>query len=199
MQVSRIMWVMLFSLWASVSLSADVAKDNVTVAKDNIDVKSYIVQPGDVLDVNVWKEEGLQKEVLVRPDGGMSFPLVGDFKAQGMTLDQVQRYISEHLVKYIPDPVVTVSALKLMGNKIYVLGKVTKPGEYPFNSFLDVVQALALAGGTTPFAAVNDIKVLRRDASGAQRSIPFKYGDVEEGKSLKQNVVLQSGDTVVVP
>lgn len=161
--------------------------------------RTYAVQPGDVLNVTVWKEEDLNKEVIVRPDGGMSFPLAGDFKAQGHTLEQIQQIIADRLTKYIPDPVVTVSALKLLGNKIFVLGKVNKPGEYMAFNYLDVVQALAMAGGMTPFAAVNEIKILRRDASGTQRMAGFRYGDIEDGKNLSQNVMLQAGDVVLVP
>lgn len=194
MQLRRSLAVICFSL--CLMMVASVRAEQVKLDNDN---KFYRVQPGDVLDVTVWKEEGLQKEVLVRPDGGLSFPLVGDFKAQGLSLEQIQKLLSERLGKYIPDPVVTVSALKLLGNKIFVLGKVNKPGEYVANSYVDVVQALAMAGGLAPFAAVNDIKVLRRDENGFQKALPFKYGDVEEGKALNQNVMLQTGDEVVVP
>lgn len=160
---------------------------------------AYQVQPGDVLEISVWKEQELQKEVIIRPDGGMSFPLAGDFRAQGMSLMQIQHILTERLDKYIPDPVVTVAALKLLGNKIYVLGKVNKPGEYAAASYLDVMQALAMAGGTTPFAAINDIKILRRNAQGIEQAVTFRYGDVESGEKLKQNIMLQSGDVIVVP
>ena len=160
---------------------------------------AYQVQPGDVLEVNVWKEEGLLQEVLVRPDGGLSFPLVGDFKAQGKTIEEIQQIISERLGKYIADPVVTISAKQLLGNKIYVIGKVNQPGEFVLNSYVDVMQALSMAKGMTPFSAVNDIVILRRDENGVQKAIEFRYGDVEDGDDLDQNILLQSGDVVVVP
>ncbi len=189
-----------FSVWCLLILFALVFQNaQAEDSKELSNTKVYTVAPGDVLEITVWKEEGLQKEVLVRPDGGLSFPLVGDFKAQGLSLQQIQKHLVERLVKYIPDPVVTVAALKLLGNKIYVVGKVIKPGEYVTNSYVDIVQALAMAGGMTPFAATNDIKVLRRDASGSQMVLPFKYTDIEDGKQLKQNVILQSGDVIVVP
>jgi len=164
-----------------------------------VSVKAYQVEPGDILEVNVWKEEGMQQEVLVRPDGGMSFPLVGDFQAQGLSLEQIQKLIAERLQKYISDPVVTVSAKQLQGNKIYVIGKVNKPGEFVVTRYVDVMQALSMAGGMTPFSAVNDIIVLRRDKTGKQRAIEFRYGDIEDGDDLEQNIMLQSGDVVVVP
>jgi polysaccharide export outer membrane protein len=158
----------------------------------------YQIQAGDVLDVSVWQEEDLQKQVLVRPDGGMSFPLAGDMQAAGKSVADLQKLITERLKKYIPDPVVTVSALKLDGNKIYVIGRVNKPGEFPANRYVDVVQALSMAGGMTPYASDNKIIVLRRE-NGKERPIPFRYGDIEKGENLEQNIVLQSGDVVVVP
>ncbi len=161
--------------------------------------KAYLVQPGDILEISVWKEEGLQQEVLVRPDGGLSFPLAGDFKAQGKSLIEIQKIISERLSQYIADPVITVSAKQLLGNRIYVIGKVNKPGEYIVNRYVDVMQALSMAAGMTPFSAVNDIKILRRDKDGKQQAIEFRYGDVEDGEDLEQNIILKNGDVVVVP
>ncbi len=159
---------------------------------------TYKIQPGDVLDISVWEEDNLQKQVLVRPDGGMSFPLVGNIQAAGKSVTELQDRITEKLKKYIPDPSVTVSTLKLDGNKVYVIGKVARPGEFQVNRYVDVVQALSMAGGMTPYASDNKITVLRRE-NGKQRSIPFRYGDIEKGEDLGQNIILQSGDVVVVP
>jgi polysaccharide export outer membrane protein len=158
----------------------------------------YRVQPGDLLTVSVWKEKELQSDVLVRPDGGLSFPLAGDIDAEGLTLTDLQKLLVERLSRYIPDPVVTVSVKAIGGNRIYVIGKVARPGEFDFSRPIDVMQALSLAGGATPFAALNEIVILRRE-NGQQRVLPFRYGDVEHGRGLRQNVLLESGDTVVVP
>ncbi len=158
----------------------------------------YRLQPGDVLTITVWKEKDLEQEVLVRPDGGLSFPLAGEINAEGQTVAAVRQTIAERLKRYIPDPVVTVAVKSIGGNHIYVIGKVTRPGEFPFSRPLDVMQALSLAGGTTPYAALNDIVILRRD-NGAQRALPFRYADIARGRNLGQNVILESGDTVVVP
>ena len=158
----------------------------------------YRIQPGDVLEVSVWKEESLLRQVLVRPDGGMSFPLVGDVQAAGRSVEELQAVVTERLTKYIPDPVVTVSTQQLNGNKVYVIGKVARPGEFVANRYIDVVQALSVAGGMTPYAAANKIKVLRRE-NGKLKSIPFRYGDIEKGENLQQNIILQSGDVVLVP
>jgi polysaccharide export outer membrane protein len=161
-------------------------------------VEAYRVQPGDVLTISVWKERDLQGEILVRPDGGVSFPLAGNVSADGMTTQELTDALAAKLKRFIPDPVVTVSVKQIGGNRVYVLGKVNRPGEFSFSKPVDVMQALALAGGATPFAEVNDIRILRRE-DGVLRSLPFRYGEVERGKELNQNVLLQSGDTVVVP
>jgi polysaccharide export outer membrane protein len=129
----------------------------------------------------------------------MSFPLVGDFKAKGLSLEKIQEIIVERLSKYISDPVVSVSARQLMGHKIFVIGKVNKPDQFHVNRYVDVMQALSLAGGMTPFASVNNILILRRDDNGKEKAIKFRYGDVEDGDDLEQNIILQSGDVVVVP
>ena len=162
------------------------------------DLEPYLLQPGDVLQISVWKESNLQTDALVRPDGGLTFPLSGEHQAAGLTVDALRQAIEERLRKYIPDPVVTVSLRVLGGNRIYVVGKVNRPGEYPFNRPLDIMQSLGVAGGATPFAALNDIRVLRRE-NGKQTVIAFKYEEVERGRNLSQNILLKSGDTVVVP
>jgi polysaccharide biosynthesis/export protein len=159
---------------------------------------SYLIQAGDVLIVSVWKEPDLQGEVLVRPDGGLSFPLAGDLHAAGKTVTELQANLASNLKKYIPDPVVTIGIKLIGGNRIYVLGKVNRPGEFPLSRPLDVMQALSLAGGATPFADLNDVRVLRRDGD-RQTAIRFRYNDVEQGRRLEQNILLKSGDTVVVP
>jgi len=158
----------------------------------------YRIGPEDVLEISVWKEEGLKKEVLVRPDGGTSFPLVGEIKAAGKTAAEISTEITERLKKTINDPVVSVSVLKVAGNKIYVIGRVAKPGEYAAGRYVDVLQALAIAGGLTPYAAEDDIKILRKH-SGSEEAFDFQYSDVRKGRKLEQNILLQGGDVVVVP
>lgn len=157
----------------------------------------YRLAPEDVLQISVWKEEALQREVLVRPDGKLTFPLVGALDAAGKTAEQLQGEIEELLQPYIPDPVVTVSILQVAGNKIYIIGQVNKPGMYPIGRPTDVMQALSLAGGLTPFAAADKIRILRR-VQDRQTVLPFNYVSVAQGESLDQNVILRSGDVVVV-
>jgi len=162
------------------------------------DSEPYTIQPGDALAVSVWKEEDLQLEVLVRPDGGISFPLVGDLQAASKSVQQVRDEIAARIEKYIPDPAVNVAVIDIQGHVMYVLGKVNQPGAYVMNRELDVMQALSRAGGTTTFADLNDIKILRRNPDG-QVAIPFRYNEVESGRNLEQNILLRSGDVVVVP
>jgi polysaccharide export outer membrane protein len=158
----------------------------------------YTIQPGDVLTVSVWNEKDLTMEVLVRPDGALSFPLVGEIQALGHSVEDVRQTIAKRLKPYVADPTVSLAVKQVNGNLIYVIGKVNKPGQFTFSQALDVMQALSLAQGMTPYAAVNDIHILHRDSSGL-RSIPFRYGDVEKGHHLEQDIMLHSGDTVVVP
>jgi polysaccharide biosynthesis/export protein len=160
---------------------------------------TYTVKPGDTLMVSVWKEPDLQGPVLVRPDGQFSFPLAGQMDARNKTVQELQQELTAKLKKYISDPVVTVSIQEIKGNKVYVIGQVQKPGDFVVNPRVDVMQALSMAGGTTPFAALGDIMILRRSDSGQQQALPFKYTDVVRGRNLDQNIMLQAGDVVVVP
>ncbi|WP_198408614.1 polysaccharide biosynthesis/export family protein [Sulfuricella denitrificans] len=158
----------------------------------------YQIGPEDVLEISVWKEEGLKKEVLVRPDGGVSFPLIGEIQAAGKTAGQLRKEIAQRLEKFIPDPVVSIAFLKVGGNKIYVIGKVNNPGEFPAGRYVDVLQALSMAKGLTPFAAENGIKIMRKEG-GKDIVFPFRYSDVKNGEDLEQNIQLKGGDVVVVP
>ena len=160
---------------------------------------AYTVKPGDTLQVSVWKEPDLQGPVLVRPDGMFSFPLAGQMDARNKTVAELQTELTTKLKKYISDPVVTVSIQEIKGNKVYVIGQVQKPGDFVVNPRVDVMQALSMAGGATPFAALGDIMILRRTDTGQQQALPFKYTDVVRGRNLQQNIILQAGDVVVVP
>jgi polysaccharide export outer membrane protein len=158
----------------------------------------YRLGAEDVLLVSVWKDEQLTREVVVRPDGMFSFPLVGDIQAENQTVDDIRGELVKRLTKYIPNPNVSVAVTKVASYKVYVVGRVNKPGEYVIGHYADVLQALSLAGGLTPFAGENDIKVMRR-VRGAQQAIPFRYGDIRKGRDLEQNILLQRGDVVMVP
>lgn len=158
----------------------------------------YIVKPGDLLEIAVWKEPDLQRQVLVRPDGAFSFPLVGEVDARGKSVGDLNKIVSERLSRYIADAVVTISVQEIRGNKIYVIGQVNRPGEFVVNPSVNIMQALSMAGGMTPFAATNDIIVLRGQGK-AQSAMAFRYADVVRGRRLDTNIELLSGDIVVVP
>ena len=160
--------------------------------------QKYKILPGDVLQISVWGEEDLQGQVLVRPDGGISFPLCGDISARGRSVVDLQEEIADRLSRYVSDPVVTVSVAEVLGNKVYVIGQVARPGFFVVNPQVDVLQALSMAGGTTPFANPNDIIILRRTGV-RQELLKFRYNDVIKGRNLEQNIILQSGDIVIVP
>ena len=192
--------VVIWTCW-SVALAAQPAAQRGAAQQAAADagaVVRYEVQPSDVLQISVWKEPDLTQQVLVRPDGAFSFPLAGEINAVGKTVEEVRRELVDRLGRYIPDLVVTVSVLEIRGNKIYVIGQVNQPGEFIMNPRVDVMQALSLAGGTTAFAASSEIFVLRRD-NGQQQRMPFNFDAVLRGRNLEQNVLLRTGDVVVVP
>ncbi len=159
----------------------------------------YMIKPGDVLKVSVWREPELQGPVLVEPDGTFSFPLCGVIDARNKTVAQLQQEIGSKLAHFITNPVVTVSLTKINGNRIYVIGQVKKPGAFTVNPRINVLQALSMAGGTTPFASLGSIKILRSSGNGSQVALPFNYNDVVHGNDLAQNITLRAGDVVVVP
>lgn len=175
-----------------VTLAANVIAIPRAIAAD------YLINPGDMLIVTVWKEPDLTMEALVRPDGKFSFPLAGEIQASGQSVADVQAEIKKRIDTYIPDAVVTVLIRETTGNTAYVVGKVNRPGPVPMNQDTTVMQALAYAGGTAQFAKLGDILVLRM-SGGSQTALKFDYDAILDGEGLDQNVVLQPGDTVVVP
>jgi polysaccharide export outer membrane protein len=170
------------------------AQTSPTVAQDD----GYRIGPEDQLEISVWKEEGLKKETVVRPDGAFSFPLIGDVQAAGRTVAEVRDEIGKRLARYIPEPTVSVLVLRVASNKIYVIGRVNKPGDFAVGRYIDVLQALALAGGLTPFADEHKIKVIRKQ-DGKDVVLPFDFAAVSRGEALEQNIRLQGGDVIVVP
>ena len=184
---------------ALLAILVSIGFSSLSYAQDEAEpADAYTVLPGDVLQISVWKEPDLQLEVLVRPDSAFSFPLAGDISTKGLSVVGLQAELTKRLGRYISSPVVTVSVKEVLGNRVYVIGQVNRPGEFVVNPHVDVMQALSMAGGLTAFAATNDIKILRRTGS-RQTALSFKYNDVLKGRDLQQNIVLQSGDIVVVP
>jgi polysaccharide export outer membrane protein len=160
--------------------------------------QDYVIGPGDVLEISVWKEEALTKLVTVLPDGKIAFPLIGEAVASGWTVAQLKKEIETRLARYVPDPVLSVGVHQMNSLMIYVVGKVNNPGRFVLNTNVDVLQALAMAGGLNSFAKRGQIKVLRK-RDGKTKIFDFDYDDVTEGKKLEQNIQLVRGDVVVVP
>lgn len=184
-----------FALAVTAGCAADTKEGPPATVEAN---QEYRVQPGDMLFISVWREETLQREVTVQPDGAIRFPLAGQVDATGLSLAQIEQRLKTQLNSYIPDPAVSVTLLQSLGNRVYVVGRVNNPGEYALSRKIDVMQALALAGGMTPFAKKSKIKVLR-GRKGKEEVLRFNYKEVEKGERLRQNVFLMPGDTVVVP
>jgi polysaccharide export outer membrane protein len=165
---------------------------------------TYKINGGDTLHISVYGERDLDRDVAVEPDGGIAFPLVGNMNVRGLTLSELQKKVADalragNMLPNVTDPEVTVSLVRSSGNSFSVIGQVKQPGTYVTDTQVDVMQALSLAGGLTPFASKSRIIVLRRDNGGVQKKIPFDYSSVEDGEKLDMNVLLQGGDVVVVP
>ena len=159
---------------------------------------SYIIQPGDVLEIQVWKEQEISKTVPVRPDGKISLPLINDVQAAGLNASQLTAELSERFKKFISEPQVTVIVTQVNSQRIYVMGEVLRGGTYPLLPGMTVLQGLSDAGGFTPFANPKKIYVLR-DQGGKQAKLPFDYNGVVKGRKPEENVPLLAGDTIVVP
>jgi polysaccharide export outer membrane protein len=158
----------------------------------------FTILAGDVLQITVWKEEGMDREVLVLPGGDITFPLVGTVKAQGQTPEALQKAIISKLKKYIPDASVNVSVKAALGHTVNVIGQVNKPGEIVIGRRMTVMQALSQAGGLTPFAKQSGIKVIRH-GEAEDTSIPIPYSDIASGEDLDKDIMLEPGDVIVVP
>ena len=158
----------------------------------------YIIQPNDVLEIFVWKEPDLTRKVLVRPDGRVSFPLVQDMQAAGITPGELKVQVEKKLSEFLSAPEVTIIVEAINSYRIYVLGKVQKPGAVSIEKPVTVLQALALAGGFQEFARDQEMTVIRT-AGNENFTFDFNYRDVIKGKKHEQNILLRSGDVVIIP
>jgi len=164
----------------------------------------FLLGPEDVLEITVWGNKELTRVTPVRPDGLISMPLIGDVQAAGLTADALAQRIADRLKQYIATtPAVSVSVKELNSYSIFVLGEVAKPGKYPLKSYVTVLQAISMAGGFTDYAKKNKLQVVRVTENGDHRRqevhIPLRYDDLVAGRGEPGNIVLHSGDTVLVP
>jgi polysaccharide biosynthesis/export protein len=160
---------------------------------------SYVIGADDVLSISVWKEPDITRSVTVRSDGKISLPLVGELQAAGRTPSQLEQDITAALRSYIAEPQVSVMVQDANSQKFNILGLVTKPGAYPLNAGLTIVDAIADAGGFRDFAKKKSIYILRQDGSGGSTRIPFNYEKFIKGKDTAQNIKLKPHDTIIVP
>jgi polysaccharide biosynthesis/export protein len=186
--------ILILALFPYALLAQDkAAADNALLAEGD-----YILGPGDTLFVSVWKDPAMTQTVPVRPDGKISFPLIGEIQAGGRSVAQVKAEMEEKISRYVPDPVLTVGVQEIRSMLIYVIGRVNSPGRFAINSNLSVLQALAMAGGCNPFADTKNIRVFRK-AGNQTLIIDFNYNEVSAGKNLDQDIMLERGDVIVVP
>jgi len=158
----------------------------------------YIIGSGDILDISLWKDEAMTKQVTVRTDGKIVFPLIGEIAAAGRSVGELKQEMVGKLKEYVPEPVLTVDVKQMNSMIVYVTGRVTKPGQYLVNTRVTVLQAISIAGGLNAFAKRGKIKVFRQE-DGKTVTFPFDYDEVIDGENLQQNIVLKRGDVVVVP
>jgi polysaccharide biosynthesis/export protein len=159
---------------------------------------SYLIGPNDLLSIHVWKEPELTQNVVVTPDGRISFPLIGEIVAQGKTVTDLKQDISDKLQKFVTAPEVTVIVTESRSRMIYVVGQVASPGSYPLAPDMTAIQALSAAGGFAEWADNKNIVIIRRE-EGKESQIKFNYREFVGGRNLAQNILLKPGDTIVVP
>jgi polysaccharide export outer membrane protein len=159
-------------------------------------VPEYRIGPGDVLNIEVWKDAALSRLVTVLPDGKITFPLIGELTAGDRTVAELKKEIGK-ISRFVPTP----PHREVGGEQPphYVLGRVTAPGRFVLTSNVTVLQALAIAGGPNAFANRSQIRILRQEGGKTVRSPAFDYDDVTAGKHLETNVLLQRGDVIFVP
>jgi polysaccharide export outer membrane protein len=187
----------LFVLIAVVSTFILIGKGS-SQAQAPQDSPSYLIGPNDILSIYVWKEAELTREVTVMPDGRVTFPLAGEIVAQGQTVTQLKKAITQKLEKYVTAPEVTVIVKESKSQLIYTIGKVARQGPYPLTYSMTVVQAISSAGGFSEWADTKNVVIVRRHADKVIQ-IPFNYKEFTSGQNLEKNILLQPGDTIVVP
>jgi polysaccharide export outer membrane protein len=176
------------------TLTKHQQSDQVTSASHD----SYIIGPGDILSIDVWKETTLSKQVTVRLDGKISLPLVNEIRAIGLTCTQLRNYLTKKYSDYVEFPTVSVTLIESRSKKIYILGRVNRPGEYELLKNMTIIQAISRAGGPTEWAKTSDIRLIRK-IKGTERTFTVDYGAIVSSKDLSQNILLEPDDTIFVP
>jgi polysaccharide export outer membrane protein len=158
----------------------------------------YVIGPDDKLSIVYWRDKDMSAEVVVRPDGLISLPLLNEVQASGLSPEQLRMSITQSATKFVEDPTVSVVVTAINSRKVYITGQVGKPGYYPIAGPTTVLQMIATAGGIGEYANKGRITIVRRE-NGKDSSYKFNYEDVSKGKNLSQNIELKPGDTILVP
>ena len=166
--------------------------------KEMVSDPSYVIGPMDILEIQVWKEPDFSRQVLVRPDGKITLPLVGDIPASGMNTMGLKALLSEKLENFVSNPEVTVIVLDSRSKNFYIIGKINRPGTYPLNPDMTVLQAISVAGGLAEWADKDSIRIIRK-SGGKDEILPFDYEKVISGERLEQNILLKPNDTIIIP
>jgi polysaccharide export outer membrane protein len=160
--------------------------------------RDYVIGPEDLLSIVFWQEPAMSTEVVVRPDGKISLPLLKDVQAAGYTPEQLTDALMKAATKYVSRPNATVIVKQINSRKVFVVGQVAKPGAFPLSGDLTVLQVIALAGDVLEYAKSSSVVIVRKEAGGEQR-FKFNYKQVVKGKNTEQNILLKPGDTIIVP
>ncbi len=191
-------WLNKSSQIFSIFLLTLVLLSSISFAEGNTLIKEYRIGAGDELNINVWKEDDLNLEsAIVRIDGKVTFPLLGDLQAAGLTPMELKKKIELELGKFVESPTVTITLLNSGSQRFYILGEVTATGEYPIIKNLTVMQAFALAGGFTEWASKKEILLFRKE-NGKKITIKIDYRDIVKG-DFSKNIPIQADDTIIVP
>jgi polysaccharide biosynthesis/export protein len=177
--------------------SAPVPPANMSAPSAVVVPADYVIGVDDVLNVVFWREKEMSAEVVVRPDGKISLPMLNDVQASGLRPEALAKVIEQTATKYVRDPGATVMVREIRSRKVYVIGEVTKPGAFPLGSDMTVLQGIAEAGGFLEHANKGDVVVVR-NVGGKEHRLKFNYKDVIRGKNTQQNVRLLPGDTIIV-
>jgi len=196
--------ILLAGLALSLACASDIpsvktlAKHQETNAGLSESDSEYLIGPGDLLAIDVWKEPELSKQVAVRLDGKVSLPLLNDIEAAGSSCAELQNTLMEKYKDYVEAPEVSVTLLESRSKKIYLVGKVASPGEYPLQKDMTILQAISRAGGLDRWADTSDIRLIRK-IKGTEKTYQVDYDAIISGEDLSQNVLLQPDDTIFVP
>lgn len=167
---------------------------------DNFITNDYVIGPEDVVEISVWKAQDLSTITIVRPDGIISLPLIGEITASGLTAKELGELIAYKLEEYKQSPIVSVIVKEINSKAVFITGEILRPGKYPLKSDTTVIQAITLGGGFSQWAKKDKIVIIRKNPLSSEGDrISVRYSDIISGKDLKANILLKSGDTIIVP